>query len=147
MAQNTPQANPHQLRVAARQNAYPNQATETAVVSAVDEAVWAHVRQYERMTVEQSRRMIAERKADEANAVDAITALRTEVVRPLKDGATPNADFAKQFQQHRLQAESVKASLRRAQADAESLIERNSDVYGSLVKVWEKYPMLRPVIR
>jgi hypothetical protein len=147
MAQNTAQANPHQLRLAARQSAYPNQATETVAVAAVDEAVWAHVRRYEQMTVEQSRSMIAERKADEVKAVEAITALRTQIVRPLKDGATPNAALAKEFQQYRLHAESIKANLRRAQADAETLIERNSDVYGSLVKVWEKYPMLRPIIR
>jgi hypothetical protein len=146
MAQNTPQANPHQIRVAARQSAYPNQATETAAVSAVDEAVWAHVRRYEQMTVEQSRSMIAERKADEAKAVEAITALRAQIVRPLNDGAAPDAAMAKEFQQYRLHAESIKSDLRRAQADAESLMERNADIYGSLVKTWEKYPMLRPVI-
>ena len=142
----TYQPNPDDVRISARKATYPNSAVERDALDRIDRAVWDKVKVHERYLVDQARGVMKAGTDGVKRASNVNLSIYTDVIVPLRDGAVPSTALAKTYERLRVEAELTKSALRRAQRDAEALIPGVADPYAALVKVWEKYPVLRPAL-
>ncbi|MFJ3392301.1 hypothetical protein [Leifsonia aquatica] len=139
---------PDSLRVAVRQQTYPNTATEREVVDETDRAVFDRVRLHEQALIERARASRTEAQVDEEAAAEIASSLRTEVIRALDRPAT-EVDLeaiAVRYKQLKALGEQAVRSLNRAIADEEYRRPKLAAPYDDLVALWQKWPTVRPTI-
>lgn len=137
---------PHDVRLQARQAHYPNSLTEEATLRQIDDAVNDKVRLHERYLVQEARKLIDNSGVDEEAASSIITQLAEEVRYPLIDGGEPTTALAERYEQLRALAAQARQSLQRAEQDADFLAAKSADPYASLMKLYTKWPMIRPIL-
>lgn len=140
------QPNPEDLRQLAREATYPNRAAEDEALRAIDEAVFDRVRVHERHLQENARALMTDKHIHETAAQDVVEALKTELRYPLMDGGKPTPERAERYEALRGHAEKAMKELKRAEEEAAWLEAKVADPHGDLVKLWTKYPLVRPLL-
>lgn len=136
-------AHPHQLRLNARENSYPNRRVEQEAIANIDQEVFERVRDYESIIVAASTEFLAEQKVHLDSAYEVAKMLDTEIRRPLGSGAS-SAEVIARYEDLRRRSESVKAALHAADVAAEYHEKRTDDPYAAMCAMWDRFPILRP---
>lgn len=140
------QPNPHEVRENARRAQYPNSTTEREVLAEIDNAVWDRVRVHEDYIAEAIQNGRKGASADMAAADLFVDQVRTDVVYPLTEGRLPTADLAQRYRTLKAVAEKAIAELERAEEQEALFAAQLDDPYADVVKLWDKWPLLRPII-
>jgi hypothetical protein len=138
---------PHDIRIAAREAAYPNSQTESETVARVDGEVFDRVRLHEHQIVRAAQQFVDDQKVELLAAEDTMTRLRQSVRYAIEEGADVTPDLAKEYEFYRHRAETVLAALRRAESQAAFHSGRLNDPYGAYMALIRRYPMLNREIR
>ena len=137
---------PHDLRVQAREQTYPNAAAEAEVTRAIDDAVFSRVRAYEQSIAQAVDEFVAEKETDLAAAMGLQYAVREEIEYPLLDGERPTPEMARRYDDLRRSIEFAISELERAASEAEWHLVRANDPYATWVGLLTKWPTIRPSI-
>lgn len=140
----TPNPHPHDLRIQARTQTYPNAATEAEVTRAIDAAVFDRVRTYEQSIAQAVDEFVAQKETDLAAATELRAAIREEVEYPLLDGERPTPQMAARYDDLRRSAEVAISELERAASEAEFHLGRANDPYAAYTDLMTRWPMIRP---
>lgn len=142
------QPNPDAVRVAVRLAVYPNAEVERSTLSELDRAVFDRVRAHEQGLVEQAQTRREDAKVDEQAADELVATLRSEV-RYTLDSPVAVVDLeglAIRYKTLRALSEKAIHALEKAEAEEAFQQPKLADPYGDIVKLWDKWKMLRPVI-
>ena len=135
---------PHDMRLAARANAYPNQATERQVIRDVDKLVFDKVRKYESV-VARSADAFVERFLEPArDAADLVADFRDDLRAGLvADELRATPEVAKRYESLRRAAETRARELRDAARHARWRADRCEDPYADYVQLIRTFPALQ----
>lgn len=138
--------NPHQVRIATRERAYPNALAERDAIKEIDREVFDRVRKYEQIVVAsaQDHKATARERVKAAEAV--LAQLREEIAEPLRNGAALTPELAQRYQVLAEQAGRARALLSREIAASEWHENRCRDPYQSYVDLLDAWPILRPAL-
>lgn len=138
--------NPHQARIEARALKYDNYTEEVQNLERVDGEVYQRVAVFERAMVDNARA-----HADRGDSL-AKEAINMEVdllarFHSAADAGQVSRDMLRDFGRLRMRAERLADSLDTAERSAAWHASRLGDVYGTWLKILDKYPSLKPGIQ
>jgi hypothetical protein len=141
---------PEDVRVNARLASYPNETVERQTIQEVDQAVWARTRDYEQYLIAASRKAREDAQVDTTAAQETIDALQSEIRwgldRPIGEVQNNIGDLAARYKQLQGVAAQVIAALERADRTEAFWAEKLADPSAALSALWEKFPMIRPLV-
>jgi hypothetical protein len=142
------QPNPDAVRLSVRLADYSNREVERESISSTDRAVFDRVRAHEQALIEQVKAHRADAKVDEQAATELMDALRGEV-RYALDRPIAGVDLqglASRYKTLRALSEKAIEALEKAEAEEAFMQPKLADPYGDIVKLWEKWAILRPTL-
>lgn len=138
--------NPHEARVQARALKYDNYTQEVQNLERVDGEVYERVARFEHAIVD-SARAHADRGDSLATEAVSLEADMIERFRTAAESGEVSHDLLRDFSRTRAKAERLADSLDTAERSAAWHSARLSDVYGTWLKILDKYPSLKPGIQ
>lgn len=143
----TTQPNPEEVRRRTRLKSYRNELQERDAVAAVDKVVFAHTLQHEIQLNQRAHAFRERARLVEARASHVVTALRAEVIDALRSDALAHQSIAIRWRELYREAEAVRSLLRAACEEADWLKTKLDDPHGDLVRLWDRWPVIRPVVQ